>query len=461
MFLDQSFPTNTAIELARPTLITPVILAGGIGTRLWPVSTETMPKQFSILLDGKSLFQHTLARLNKDGFAAPIVIGAKAHYDVLRAQSKEHDASIILEPIAKNTAASVLIAALCSQEENPDDMLLICPSDHKIDTLDAFYSALSSGITKAQNGAIVTFGITPTHAATGYGYITPSGGFIEKPTQSLAKRLISRGASWNSGLFLATSETIIQQFKTLQPRMFETVKAAWDARHSGDAHDILSQDIWKELANISFDHAIMMQCKNIDCISFDAGWRDLGDWSQADHLCPNDNAYMIDCKDTALKTTHPNQQLVGLGLNNITAIATQNAILICDNSRLQDVKRIAQIVPQTQAILDHRPWGQFERLSNGDRYQVKKITVDPNQVLSLQSHHHRAEHWIVVKGTAKVTRGQDEFLLTENQSTYIPLGETHRLENPGKIPLELIEVQTGCYLGEDDIIRYEDRYNRP
>ena len=459
MFQETSFDIA---QSAHPTVpITPVILAGGFGKRLWPLSTECTPKQFAVTRHGKSLYQATLERLMGTGYRDPIVVAHLDHWDALMAHTKEKAASFLLEPMSKNTAASVLIAALTCSDETPDDVMLICPADHDIPDAVALRQVVDQAVPHALAKKIVTFGISPTEASSEYGYITPEGQFIEKPPRLVAKRLIDEGAQWNSGIFLAMASTVIDHFKSSQPELFERVHTAWAAQSSHANADIMDRDIWNSLPNISFDHAIMTYCTDLACLPLGAEWSDLGSWSHIDTILPSDQAQYIECDNTSLKTTVPDQAIVGIGLRNIKAVATSEAILIFDEAHLGDISKIdLSHLPQPRPRHSYRPWGQFECLSRGDRYQVKKITVHPNEVLSLQAHHHRAEHWIVVQGTAQVTRGDKTFLISENQSTYIPLGETHRLENPGKIPLELIEVKTGCYLGEDDIIRYEDRYNR-
>lgn len=458
MFQEKIQPIGSAVEVARAK-ITPVILAGGHGTRLWPLSTKEHPKQFSVIQRNASLYQNTLDRLKTNNFRAPLVVGNLTHLDILQSQSKGRDISLILEPSRKNTAASVLVAALCIVEETPDEFMLICPADHDFSNDQILRDAISEAVIQIQDHSVVTFGINPSFPSTDYGYITPDNRFVEKPTKRLALKIIEDGGKWNSGIFLAKASTIINLFTELQPDLSKVVQATWRSRKTAQVGDTLEPNDWDLVPDISFDHAIMNYCKNVQCFSLDAGWSDLGDWQHLEKIIPEQDTKLIECENSTLRSTHGPQQLVGIGLKNITAIATKDAVLICDSNSL-DLLKTLNIKSTSSPSQAYRPWGRFESISKGERYQVKKITVDPGEVLSLQSHHHRAEHWIVVQGTAKVTKGEQEFLLSENQSTYISLGEKHRLENPGKIPLQLIEVQTGCYLGEDDIIRYEDRYNR-
>ncbi|MFZ5964878.1 mannose-1-phosphate guanylyltransferase/mannose-6-phosphate isomerase [Thalassococcus sp. BH17M4-6] len=468
--------------------IVPVLLAGGSGTRLWPLSRKSYPKQFSALTGTESLFQASARRLSGPGFAEPLVItGADFRFIVTEQLTNAGlpTGDVLIEPAGRNTAPAVLAAALWQAARDPQALMLVAPSDHVIQDAKAFLETLRDGLADARDGRIVTFGITPTRPETGYGYIelgadtgTPARAvarFVEKPDAAQATEMLTSGRYlWNAGIFLFSAQTVLDAFGTHAPDMIGPVGDAVAAAKADLNFFRLDQAAWDRVRDISIDHAIMEKAANIVCVPFSSGWSDLGDWDAvAREADPDENqntlsgaVTALDCSASLLRSEDAALEVVGLGLSDTLVVATRDAVLVADRSRAQDVKQAvaalrAKDVPQAEEFpWEHRPWGRFETLALGARFQVKRIVVNPGGVLSLQSHHHRAEHWIVVEGTARVTIGENVQLVTENQSVYVPLGEVHRMENPGKVPMVLIEVQTGTYLGEDDILRYEDVYSR-
>ncbi len=470
-------------------MIHPVLLCGGSGTRLWPLSRKSFPKQFTRLIGDESLFQASARRLSGDGFTAPVVITGSDYRFIVTEQLQAvgiDPGPVLIEPEGRNTAPAVLAAALHLAKSDPQALMLVAPSDHVVPDALAFRAAVKAGEAAAKSGRIVTFGIRPTRAETGYGWLELTGPaadgvpvdlarFVEKPKRAAAESMLAAGNFlWNAGIFLFTAATMIAAFRAHAPGLLAPVGAAVDAARADLGFLRLEETAWKGAEAISIDYAVMERAANLVAVPFGAGWSDLGGWDAVASEMGADprgnalggNAVAIDCDNTLLRAEEPGVELVGIGLNNIIAIATGDAVLVADKSRAQDVKRAVEVLQakgakQAEAFArDHRPWGWFETLALSDRFQVKRIVVKPGAALSLQSHMHRSEHWIVVSGTARVTVDDMVKLVGENQSVYIPLGAKHRMENPGKVPMVLIEVQTGTYLGEDDIIRYEDVYAR-
>lgn len=469
-------------------MITPILLCGGSGTRLWPLSRKSYPKQFAAVLGADSLFQASAQRLSGPGFAAPIVVTGSDFRFIVTEQLQGaglDPGAVLIEPEGRNTAPAVLAAALYLAQSDPEALMLVAPSDHVIPDADGFRDVITQGAAAARAGRMVTFGITPTHAETGYGWLelddaTGTGvqdliRFVEKPDAATAQSMLDAGRFlWNAGIFLFSVQTIISAFETHAPQMIAPVRDALDQGQSDLGFFRLAPDPWGQAQAISIDYAVMEKADNLSVAPFSAGWSDLGDWAavwremakDADGVALGGAAQAIDCHDTLLRSEAEGLELVGIGLKDIIAVAMPDAVLVASADKTQEAKQAVAVLKaksakQAEAFpKDHRPWGWFETLALADRFQVKRIVVHPGAALSLQSHHHRAEHWIVVSGTAKVTIDDTVQLVTENQSVYVPLGAVHRMENPGKVPMVLIEVQTGAYLGEDDIVRYEDVYAR-
>ncbi|WP_039019293.1 mannose-1-phosphate guanylyltransferase/mannose-6-phosphate isomerase [Halocynthiibacter namhaensis] len=471
-------------------MIIPVILAGGTGTRLWPLSRKAYPKQFTELVGEESLFQATAQRLSGPEFEAPTIL-TNSDFRFIAAEQLDDigvaPGSIMIEPTGRNTAPAILAAAL-AHEDTPDAVLLVAPSDHVVVNQHAFMAAIKAGEKSAVEGKLVTFGIRPVRAETGYGYLglaKPLEGFvpepvelrsfIEKPQIDVAETMLASGRHlWNSGIFMFRVDAIIDAFEKLSPALLMPCRAAVAMAKEDLCFTRLGPDAWARCEDISIDYAVMEAAETLTVIPLDCGWSDLGSWKSVMTDSPSDrdgnvlsaNTTALNCSDTQLRSVDANMELVGIGLEGITAIATRDAVLVARTDDSEQVKKALQAlkekeVPQAEEFdRCYRPWGYYETLSLSARFQVKRIMVKPGAALSLQSHVHRAEHWVVVKGSANVTVDESITLMTENQSVYIPLGAIHRLENPGKVDLHLIEVQTGSYLGEDDIIRYEDVYAR-
>ncbi|REC56352.1 mannose-1-phosphate guanylyltransferase/mannose-6-phosphate isomerase [Rhodosalinus sediminis] len=473
------------------TPIHPVLLAGGSGTRLWPLSRKSYPKQFAQLTGPESLFQASARRLSGPGFAAPLVITAEPFRFIATEQLagvEQAAQTVLIEPEGRNTAPAVLAAALWLAEREPEALVLAAPSDHVMPEPEAFRAAVAAAAPRAAEGALVTFGIAPTRAETGYGYLElapeaeagaetpqPLARFVEKPDAARAAEMAASGRHlWNAGIFLARADALRDAYARHAPEVLEGVAAALAGAEADLGFTRLSPEPWATLPDISIDYAVMEKAEDLAVMSYAGRWSDLGGWDavwqeagpDADGTVAGDGATAIDCRDTLLRAESGGQRIVGLGLEDIVAVAMPDAVLVAKKSEAQRVKEaVAALKAEgaAQAVqlpVDHRPWGSFESLVTGPRFQVKRIVVKPGAALSLQSHHHRAEHWIVVEGTAKVTIDDATQLVSENQSVYVPLGAVHRLENPGKLDVVLIEVQTGAYLGEDDITRYEDVYRR-
>lgn len=471
--------------------IWPVILCGGAGTRLWPASRKSFPKQFAQLIDSTSLFQRAANLVDADGFANPTIVTAEPFRFVVREQLEvigRQPAAILLEPEGRNTAPAVLAAALSIRARTPNALMLVLPSDHLIANPAAFQDAVRQAVPAARAGQLVTFGITPTHPETGYGYLElahPSERssasaermlrFVEKPDAAEAVRMLATGRYlWNAGIFLFDVDALIAAYERHAPEILTAVTAATAKAVLDLGFTRLDPGGWSQTRSISIDYAIMEKHNNLAVMPYAGGWSDLGDWQSVWRETAHDaggnvctgTATAIDCKGSLLRSESPGMALVGIGLEDIVAIATADAVLIAPKNASQQVGRAVAALKEKGAAQaernarDLRPWGWFETIAQGERFKVKRLLVKPGASVSLQSHHHRSEHWIIVAGTAKVTVEGDVQLLGENHSIYIPLGAKHRLENPGKLPVILIEVQTGAYLGEDDITRYADQYAR-
>jgi mannose-1-phosphate guanylyltransferase / mannose-6-phosphate isomerase len=471
--------------------IHPLLLCGGSGTRLWPLSRKAYPKQFAQITGTQSLFQQAATRLSGEGFTPPIIVTGNDFRFIVTEQLaavKIAPRAVLIEPEGRNTAPAVLAAALVLAAHDPQALILAAPSDHVIPDDAAFRAAVMTAAPRALAGDLITFGITPTRPETGYGYLELAAGadalaatpqtlarFVEKPDAVQATEMLSSGNFlWNAGIFLFTAESLIAAFRAHAPDVLAPVEDALRDAQTDLGFTRLAPGPWENVPDISIDYAIMERAPNLSVMPYGAGWSDLGGWDavwqesgpDAAGNVTSGNATSIGCSDTLLRSESARVELVGIGLDDIIVVATSDAILVAHKSQAQRVKEAVATLKDKGASqatafpVDHRPWGWFESLVMGNRFQVKRIHVHPGAALSLQSHHHRSEHWIVVEGTAKITIDDKSQLVSENQSIYIPLGAVHRLENPGKLSLTLIEVQTGSYLGEDDIIRYEDVYAR-
>jgi mannose-1-phosphate guanylyltransferase/mannose-6-phosphate isomerase len=473
-------------------MITPLVLSGGAGTRLWPLSRELYPKQLLPLLGDRTMLQDTLQRLRGlADVAPPMVVCNSAHRFLVAEQLRQIDckpAAIMLEPVGRNTAPAVAVAALqwlrSHDSEDADTTLLVLPADHVIRDGQAFHDAVALAARAArEHGKLVTFGITPTQAETGYGYIRAgadtAGGalaveeFVEKPDDATAERYVSSGDYlWNSGMFMFSARRYLAELETFAPEMAAACRAACDAARQDLDFLRLDEAAFAACPSDSIDYAVMEKTRDAVVVPLTAGWSDVGTWSS---LCEASNpdaagnvatgdVLMDDTTDCYVRADH--RLVATVGVRDHVIVETADAVLVAAKDSAQHVKKLVEQLKASgrdEASLHrevYRPWGSYDSVDNGPRFQVKRITVNPGATLSLQMHHHRAEHWIVVSGTAEVTRGDEVFMLSENQSTYIPIGTPHRLANPGRLPLELIEVQSGSYLGEDDIVRFEDNYGR-
>jgi mannose-1-phosphate guanylyltransferase/mannose-6-phosphate isomerase len=468
--------------------IVPVILSGGSGSRLWPLSRKAMPKQLLALTGANTMIQETVARTRGKDFAAPIVIAGEEHRFIIAEQLRAAgvtDARIILEPAGRNTAPAAAVAALKVLEDDPDGLILLMPSDHIVGNVKAFHAAVQVAAAAARSGVLVTFGIKPAAPETGYGYIK-SGAmlegvpgafaverFVEKPDRATAQTYLASGEYyWNSGMFLFSAKTFIKDMEWLEPAMLGFCRDAITHAHRDMDFIRLGEVAFLACPSQSIDYAIMEHVPHAAVVPVEMGWSDVGSWQSLWDISPRNeegNAILGDvitekAANSYIRSEGPLVAVVGV--ENLVVVATKDAVLVSHRDASQDVKKIvAQLESQSRdhhvfhAVV-HRPWGSYESVDTGDRFQVKRIIVKPGAKLSLQMHHHRAEHWIVVSGAALVSCDDKQFLLQENESTFIPQGSRHRLENPGKVPLHLIEVQSGPYLGEDDIVRFEDTYGR-
>ena len=483
---------------SNPIPVHPVIIAGGSGTRLWPLSRAMYPKQFLVLQGDRSLFQQAAGRLAALGCAdievgAACVVGNEEHRFLVLEQLREialpgsAKAALLLEPTGRNTAPAMTIAALHAAEHGQDPVLVVTPADQTVTDEAAFSSALQQAVRVAADGKIVILGISPDRPETGFGYIRAddTGGgaykvaqFVEKPDLATAERYVANGSFyWNAGMFVVRASVWLKALQKFRPDIAEASRKAWAVKTADASFIRPGKAEFVQIPSESVDYAVMEQCPgsaefDIRMVPLDAGWSDLGAWDAVWQVSAKDADGNVSVGDALVRASrntlvHATSRLVGVvGMDNVIVIETPDAVLVADRSRSQEVKQIVgqlQSSSRSEHTLHrqvHRPWGWYDSIDSGPRFQVKRIMVKPGASLSLQKHHHRAEHWIVVSGTAEVTNGDQVIILTENQSTYIPLGQIHRLANPGKMPLEIIEVQSGSYLGEDDIVRFEDTYGR-
>ena len=461
----------------------PVILSGGSGTRLWPLSREAYPKQFLPLTGDLTMLQATWHRVAAIAGRAPLVVANEEHRFVVAEQLLEVGASpqaILLEPVGRNTAPAIALAAFEATRDGGDALLLVLPSDHVVNDEPAFQHAVQRAVPAATEGKLVTFGIVPTGPEIGYGYVKTAGNgnvraverFVEKPDLTTAQGYVASGEYfWNSGMFLFKASRFLSELQKFNPAILDASRCAWERAKRDSDFVRLEKEAFSSVPSDSIDYAVMEKTADAVLVPLDAGWSDVGSWTALRDVSPQDdtgNAHhgdviAVDCRNTYAY----GERLIALvGLDDVIVVETADAVLVGKGERMQEVKEVVARIKRDQRSEAtwhrkvYRPWGAYDSIDNGQRFQVKRISVKPGATLSLQMHHHRAEHWIVVSGTAEVTRGDEVILLSENQSTYIPLGVTHRLKNPGRLPLELIEVQSGSYLGEDDIVRFEDTYGR-
>ena len=465
-------------------MLTPVVLSGGSGTRLWPLSRELYPKQLLPLVGERTMLQETLQRLSGIQTAAPIVVCNDAHRFLVAEQLRQLGTTpqaIILEPVGRNTAPAIALAALRAA---PDALLLVLPADHVIRDVPAFQKAIAAALPAAEAGKLVTFGIVPTAPETGYGYIKqaassdalaarPIEQFIEKPDLPRAEAFLREGGYfWNSGMFLFRADRYLAELNSHAPGIAAAARAALSAAQPDLDFVRVDRAAFEACPSDSIDYAVMEKTRDAVVVPLAAGWSDVGSWSALHQALPADARGNVTKGDVFAEDSdgcylYAESRLVStVGLKDHVVVETKDAVLVAPKDRVQDVKKLVTRL-KAEGRYEHslhrevyRPWGSYDSIDNGHRFQVKRLTIKPGAQLSLQLHHHRAEHWIVVSGTARITCGEKIFLLEENQSTYIPIGEKHRIENPGKIPLHIIEVQSGSYLGEDDIVRFEDRYGR-
>ncbi|WP_291329332.1 mannose-1-phosphate guanylyltransferase/mannose-6-phosphate isomerase [Desulfovibrio sp. UCD-KL4C] len=469
-------------------MIIPVILSGGSGTRLWPLSRKLYPKQLLDLTGNESLLQATANRgCGIKGAGNPIIVCNESHRFIVAEQLREinlHPDTIFLEPEGRNSAPAIAVSAFRVYAENPDGLLLVMPSDHVFKDSAAFYAAVEDGVASAENGDFVLFGIVPTSPETGYGYVRHGDAsdannvlsvkeFVEKPDYKTAQTYLDSGEYfWNSGVFLFKAQVFLDKLKELEPELYEACSLAVEKAHVDLDFVRLHEASFISCPAKSVDYAVMERVTNRVVVSLDSGWSDIGSWDSLMREFPDDengNVLVGDVVTEGVTNSflHSSGRIIGVvGMDNVVVVETDDAVLVADRKKTQDVKKLVEALSKAgrEEVSVHRkvyrPWGSYERIDSGGRFQVKRIVVKPDGILSSQMHYHRAEHWVVVKGTAIVLIGEKEMMLNEDQSTYIPIGVKHRLTNPGKIDLELIEVQTGSYLGEDDISRFDDVYGR-
>lgn len=468
-------------------MIIPVIMAGGVGSRLWPVSRELYPKQFISFQPGQgSLFQETLGRLQGlDTVEQPLVVCNQEHRFLVAEQMRQVNAqasAILLEPVGRNTAPAVALAALEAARRSPEAVLLVLAADHLLQEVGAFQDAVREGARQAEQGRLVTFGIVPDKPETGFGYIKRGDStgtvyaverFVEKPDLDTAENYLASGDYyWNSGMFMFTAGRYLEELEQCNPVMLDTCRRAHAAARADLDFLRIPEDVFADCPSDSIDYAVMEQARDCVVVPLDAGWSDLGAWNALWEYGNRDKAGNVAHGDVVLHEVRnsfvrADSRLVSLvGIDNVVVVETRDAVLVAERDKVQDVKAVVSLLKdagraeaQTHRLV-HRPWGSYESLADGEGFQVKRIIVNPGGALSLQMHHHRAEHWVVVRGSARVTRGEEVFTLEQSQSTFIPVETRHRLENPGTEPVVLIEVQCGDYLGEDDIVRLEDVYGR-
>jgi mannose-1-phosphate guanylyltransferase / mannose-6-phosphate isomerase len=468
--------------------IRPVIMAGGSGSRLWPLSREAAPKQLLPLVSDQSLLQQTLKRVSAPAFLPPIIVCNEQYRFLIAEQIRDAGiagAQIVLEPVARNSCAAAAVGALLSEASDPTALVLLLPSDHVIRDVAGFQASVQVAAGGAAADFLMTFGVAPTCAATEYGYVrlgakidraqgcAAVATFVEKPDRVKAEQLLASGGHvWNSGMFMFRPQVFLSELKTYEPKILDAARGAVEKARKDLDFLRLDTDAFAQSPNISIDYAVMEKTARAATCALSSDWSDLGSWSAIWDALPHDDADNAVQGDVLLQDTRgslvrSNGRLTAvLGLEDVVVVTTDDAVLVASKERAQDVRKVVDELnarkrkETRENTVTHRPWGKYENIDHGDRFQVKLITINAGASISLQLHHHRSEHWVVVSGTGRVTRGDEVFQLYENQSTFIPVGVKHRLENPGHIPLQIIEVQSGGYLGEDDIVRFDDRYGR-
>lgn len=467
-------------------MIIPIIMAGGSGTRLWPLSRSLYPKQFLSLTNENSLLQETLKRLDGLNCLPPVIVSNNEHRFIVAEQLRQFgvdDFQIILEPVGRNTAPAVALAALKSLELHGDHHMLVLAADHAIQDIEAFHAAVLAAEQESVDNKLVTFGIVPTKPETGYGYIKKGeqvknsvfkvNSFVEKPDLETAKNYLEQKCYlWNSGMFMFKASVYLDELKKFRPDILAACKESLSSASTDLDFIRLNSDVFAECPDESIDYAVMEKTQDCVVIPLDADWSDIGSWTSLWEISEKDEHENVSHGDVINYNSRNNyiysegSLISTVGVNNLIIVQTKDALLVAQQDNVQDIKKIVEILKKQKRSehISHRevyrPWGRYDSVERGDRYQVKRITVKPGECLSTQMHHHRAEHWVVVAGTAKVTCGERTYFVTENESTFIPIGTVHTLENPGKIPLEVIEIQSGVYLGDDDIVRLSDKYGR-